>query len=101
MGSAPYGFLTCYDFYFYEAYPNIARQNVDVIIGCSHQRSDTLQAIELINRFLAYHTNAYVIRSSVCMEVGGNIGGSSQIVSPLLMIRMRPIGIWIWASIPY
>lgn len=77
-----YGFLTCYDFYFYEAYPNIARQNVDIIIGCSHQRSDTLQAIELINRFLAYHTNAYVIRSSVCMEVDGNIGGGSQIVSP-------------------
>ena len=77
-----YGFLTCYDFYFYEAYPNIARQNVDIIIGCSHQRSDTLQAIELINRFLAYHTNAYVVRSSVCMEVGGNIGGGSQIVSP-------------------
>ena len=77
-----YGFLTCYDFYFYEAFPNIARQNVDIIIGCSHQRSDTLQAIELINRFCAYHTNAYVIRSSVCMEVDGNIGGGSQIVSP-------------------
>ena len=77
-----YGFLTCYDFYFYETYPNIARQNVDIIIGCSHQRSDTLQAIELINRFLAYHTNAYVVRSSVCMEVDANIGGGSQIVSP-------------------
>ena len=55
---------------------------MDIIIGCSHQCSDTLQAIELINKFLAYHTNAYVIRSSVCMEVDGNIGGGSQIVSP-------------------
>lgn len=77
-----YGFLTCYDFYFYESYPVIARQNVDIIIGCSHQRSDTLQATELICRFLAYHTNAYVLRASVCLKPGGSIGGGSMIVSP-------------------
>ena len=77
-----YGFLTCYDFYFYESYPVLARQNVDVIIGCSHQRSDTLQATELICRFCAYHTNAYVLRASVCLEPGGNVGGGSMIVSP-------------------
>lgn len=29
-----YGFLTCYDFYFYEAFGAIARENVDIIIGC-------------------------------------------------------------------
>ncbi len=77
-----YGFLTCYDFYFYESYAAIARQNVDILIGCCHQRSDTLQALELINRFCAYHTNAYVVRASVCLEPGGNVGGGSQIVSP-------------------
>ena len=40
-----YGFLTCYDFYFYEAFANIARQKVDIIIGCSMQRSDRHDAI--------------------------------------------------------
>ncbi len=77
-----YGFLTCYDFYFYESYAAIARQKVDILIGCCHQRSDTLQALELLNRFCAYHTNAYVVRASVCLEPGGNVGGGSQIVSP-------------------
>lgn len=60
-----YGFLTCYDFYFYEAYANIARNNVDIIVGCSLQRSDSHDAIETMCRFLAYNTNAYVLRSSV------------------------------------
>ena len=77
-----YAFLTCYDFYFYESYAAIARQNADIIIGCSHQRSDTLRATELICRFCAYHTNAYVIRASVCLEPGGTVGGGSMIVSP-------------------
>ena len=77
-----YAFLTCYDFYFYEAFANIARHNVDVIIGCSHQRSDTHEAIEIMTRFLAYNTNAYVVRSSVSMDENSNIGGGSMIVSP-------------------
>lgn len=77
-----YGFLTCYDFYFYESYPAIARQNIDILIGCSHQRSDPLQTTELICRFCAYHTNAYVLRASVCLEPGGTVGGGSMIVSP-------------------
>ena len=50
-----YGFLTCYDFYFYEAFPRIAQQNVDIIIGCSLQRSDSHDAIETMCRFLAYN----------------------------------------------
>ena len=77
-----YAFLTCYDFYFYEAFANIARNNVDVIIGCSHQRSDTHQALEIMSRFLAYNTNAYVFRSSVSMDEQSEIGGGSMIVSP-------------------
>ena len=95
-----YGFLTCYDFYFYESYAAIARQNIDILIGCSHQRSDTLQATELICRFCAYHTNAYVIRSSVCLEPGGNVGGGSMIVSPfgsVLCNMENRIG-WGWAE---
>lgn len=77
-----YGFLTCYDFYFYEAFANIARQNVDVIIGCSLQRSDSHDAIEIMCRFLAYNTNAYVLRSSVSFREDAEICGASMAVSP-------------------
>ncbi len=77
-----YGFLTCYDFYFYEAFANIARKNVDIIIGCSLQRSDSHDAIETMCRFLAYNTNAYVIRSSVSFDEKSDICGASMVVSP-------------------
>lgn len=77
-----YGFLTCYDFYFYENFSNLARYNLDIIIGCSHQRSDTHDALEIITRFLAYNTNAYVVRSSVSMGEDSPLGGSSMIVAP-------------------
>ncbi len=82
MEGLRFAFLTCYDFYFYEYYPVIARQNVDIIIGCSHQRSDTLSALEIINRFLCYNTNAYLIRSSVSMGENSPVGGGSMVVSP-------------------
>lgn len=77
-----YGFLTCYDFYFYEAFANIARKNVDIIIGCSLQRSDSHDAIETMCKFLAYNTNAYVIRSSVSFSEDSDICGASMVVSP-------------------
>ena len=77
-----FAFLTCYDFYFYENFANIARNKVDVVIGCSHQRSDTHAALEMMSRFCAYNTNAYVVRSSVSMDENSTIGGASMIVSP-------------------
>ncbi|MBQ6798087.1 MAG: hypothetical protein IJP11_02485 [Oscillospiraceae bacterium] len=77
-----YGFLTCYDFYFYEAYANLARHNPDVIIGCSHQRSDTHNALEMITKFCGYHCNAYVVRSSVSMGGDSLLGGCSMITAP-------------------
>lgn len=77
-----YVFLTCYDFYFYEAFARIARENVDIIIGCSLQRSDSHDAIETMCRFLAYNTNAYVIRSSVSFSEDLDICGASMVVSP-------------------
>lgn len=77
-----YGFLTCYDFYFYEAYANIARNNVDIIIGCSLQRSDSHDAIETMCRFLAYNTNTYLLRSSVSFAEDASICGASMVVSP-------------------
>jgi len=88
-----YAFLTCYDFYFYEAFSNIARKNVDIIIGCSHQRSDTHSALEIMTRHLAYNTNAYVLRSSVTMDENSDIGGASMVVAPngdiLLQMKSR------------
>lgn len=77
-----FAFLTCYDFYFYEAYSGIARQNVDIIIGCSHQRSDPHETIELFSRFAAYNCNAYLLRASVSMAQDSNTGGGSMVVSP-------------------
>ncbi len=77
-----FGFLTCYDFYFYEAFANLARQNLDFVIGCSHQRSDTHLAIQIMSQNLAYNTNAYVLRSSVSMDETSTIGGGSMVVAP-------------------
>ncbi len=77
-----YGFLICYDAYFYEAYSNIARYNPDVIICCSHQRSDTPRALELMTCFLSYNCNAYVVRSSVSMGEDSPVGGCSMITAP-------------------
>ena len=77
-----FGFLTCYDFYFYEAFANMARQNLDIVIGCSHQRSDTHLALQIMSQNLAYNTNAYVVRSSVSMDENSDIGGASMVVAP-------------------
>ncbi len=77
-----FGFLVCYDFYFYENFANMARKNLDVIIGCSHQRSDTHSSLEIMCRFLAYNTNAYVVRSSISMDENSDICGASMVVAP-------------------
>lgn len=76
-----YCFLTCYDFYFYESFANIARRHPDFIIGCSHQRTDRQDALDMMCRFLAYNTNAYVVRASVSMGEESEIGGGSMVVS--------------------
>ncbi|MBQ7795650.1 MAG: hypothetical protein IJ374_03705 [Lachnospiraceae bacterium] len=77
-----FAFMVCYDNYFYEGFSNIARRNVDVIINCSHQRSDTHQALQIMTQFLAYNTNSYVIRASVSMNENSDIGGGSMVVAP-------------------
>ncbi len=77
-----YGFMTCYDFYFYESFAPLALQNVDVIIGCSHQRTDTHHTLEVIDSFLCYNTNAYLLRASVSLGEDSSVGGCSMIVSP-------------------
>ncbi|MBQ9773708.1 MAG: hypothetical protein IJW30_06445 [Clostridia bacterium] len=76
------GFLTCYDFYFYENFPQLARESLDVIIGCSLQRTDTHEALSIINRFLCYNTNAYLVRASVSLGEDSPLCGCSMVVSP-------------------
>lgn len=77
-----FGFMTCYDFYFYEAYAPLALQYIDIIIGCSHQRTDSHEALSLINRFLSCHTNAYLIRSAVSLGKDSKICGCSCVIAP-------------------
>ena len=77
-----FGFMTCYDFYFYENFAPLARQNIDVIIGCSHQRTDTHEALSIINRFLCYNTNAYLVRASVSLGTDSPICGCSTVIAP-------------------
>ena len=77
-----FGFLTCYDFYMYEMFPAIAREKVDIIIGCSHQRTDTHETLSIINRFLCYNTNAYLLRASVSLGKDSKICGCSCVISP-------------------
>lgn len=77
-----FGFLVCYDAYFYEAFANIARYDPDVIVACSHQRTDTHEALRTMHKFCAYNTNAWVIRASVSMGEDSPLGGGSMIVSP-------------------
>ncbi len=77
-----YGFLTCYDFYFYENFAKIAKENVDIIVGCSLQRTDTHEALSIINRFLCYNTNAYLVRASVSLGENSDKCGCSSVITP-------------------
>ena len=77
-----FAFLTCYDFYFYEYFPRIAKMKPDIIIGCSLQRSDSHEVIETTCKFLSYNTNSYVLRSSVSFSEDSNICGASLITTP-------------------
>lgn len=85
------GFLTCYDFYFYESFASLARQNVDVIIGCSLQRTDSHDALSIINRFLCYNTNAYLIRASVSLGSDSLTCGCSMVIAPdgMVLLNMK------------
>ncbi len=77
-----FGFLTCYDFYFYEYFPKLAKEKLDIIIGCSLQRTDSHDALSIIGRFLCYQTNAYLVRASVSLGEESAVCGCSMVVSP-------------------
>lgn len=81
-GGLRYAFLTCYDFYMYEMFPAIARMKPDIIIGCSHQRTDGHDWLETVGKFLCYNTNAWLVRASVSLGEESEVGGCSMVVSP-------------------
>ncbi len=86
-----FAFLTCYDFYMYESFAAIAREKVDIIIGCCHQRTDEHSALEIIGRFLCYQTNAYLVRAAISMGEDSGVCGCSMIVSPKgeMLVNMK------------
>ncbi|MBR5739552.1 MAG: carbon-nitrogen hydrolase family protein, partial [Lachnospiraceae bacterium] len=89
MEGLRFAFLTCYDFYMYELIPVIAKQKPDIIIGCSHQRTDTHNALDLFGRFTAYQTNAWLVRSAVSLGKDSEVCGCSMVVSPKGEMRMN------------
>ncbi|MCQ2420740.1 MAG: hypothetical protein MJ118_06365 [Clostridia bacterium] len=98
-----YGFMTCYDFYMYEAFPVLARRKPDIIIGCSHQRTDSHDALELFGKFLCYNTNAYLVRSAVSLGENSEVCGCSMIVSPegkMLLNMKNAVGLGVFEIDP-
>ncbi|MBQ9543752.1 MAG: hypothetical protein IJV00_01340 [Clostridia bacterium] len=77
-----FAFLTCYDFYMYENFPQIARYKPDVIIGCSHQRTDLHRTLSVIGSFLSYNTDAWLVRAAVSMGNDSPVCGCSMICAP-------------------
>ena len=77
-----FGFVTCYDAYFEEYIEHLAYRRPDVVLVCSHQRGERFDVLETLNKSLAFHTNAFVVRASVGMGEGKETGGSSMVVDP-------------------
>ncbi len=64
---------------------------MDIIIGCSLQRSDTHDALEIFGRFCAYNCNAYLVRASVSLDGQDGLCGCSMIVTPKgkMLVNMK------------
>lgn len=77
-----FGFLTCYDFYFPELQAFMAKRQPDIVIGCSHQRGERQDVLEILGRSCALTCNAYLVRSSVSMGEESPLGGCSMVVAP-------------------
>lgn len=77
-----FGFLTCYDFYFPEMLAFMAKRQPDIVIGCSHQRGERQDVLEILGRSCALTCNAYLVRSSVSMGEESLLGGCSMVAAP-------------------
>ena len=91
-------FMTCYDFYMYESFAAVARLRPDIVIGCSHQRTDLHNTLDFTGKFLSYNTGAWLIRSAVSMGKDSPTCGCSMIVSPkgeMLLNMKNDVGLGI------
>ena len=76
------GFVTCYDAYFEEYIEHLGYRRPDIVLVASHQRGEPCENLRLLNRMLAYHTGAFVLRASVGMGEDKDTGGTSLVVDP-------------------
>ncbi len=77
-----YGFLTCYDAYFEEYIAHLGYRRPDVVLVSAFQRGEPMENLRMMNQMLAYHTGAFVLRSSVSMGENTAVGGTSLVVDP-------------------
>lgn len=82
VGGLRLGFVTCYDAYFEEYIEHLAYRHPDIVLVASHQRGEPCDNLRLLNRMLAFHTNAFVLRASVGMGPEVDTGGTSLVVAP-------------------
>lgn len=76
------GFVICYDAYYTEYIQHLALRKPDIVLVCSHQRGERFDVLEMLNRSLAFHTNAFVVRAAVGMGLEKMSGGCSMVVDP-------------------
>ena len=77
-----FGFVICYDAYFNEYIEYLAAQQVDMVLVSAMQRAETFDNLRLLNRMLAFRTNAFVLRASYSMGENTSVGGTSLVVDP-------------------
>ena len=81
-GGLRFAFVTCYDAYFTEYMAGLAACRPDIVLVCAMQRGETHDNLLLLNRMLAFRTNAFVVRASYAMGKTPGLGGTSLVVDP-------------------
>ena len=77
-----FAFVICYDAYFNEYTEVLAACQPDIVLVSAMQRAETFDNLRLLNRMLAFRTNAFVVRASYSMGENTTVGGSSCVVDP-------------------
>ncbi|MBQ7207010.1 MAG: hypothetical protein IJS01_04355 [Lentisphaeria bacterium] len=77
-----FAFVTCYDAYFLEYIERLASCRPDIVLVCAMQRGETHDNLLLLNRMLAFRTDAFVVRASYSMGKTPGLGGTSLVVDP-------------------
>ena len=76
-----FGFMTCYDAYYYEQIEHLAKFKPDIILLPSCQRGERTDILRAQTKMTAFRCNAYVARASFSMDDDSR-GGCSMIVAP-------------------